>query len=44
MALDRKTHKLFLPSEDFKPAEKAGQRPTIVPKTFAVLVFGKEEK
>jgi DNA-binding beta-propeller fold protein YncE len=44
MALDRKTHKLFLPSADFKPAEKAGQRPTMVPKTFAVLVFGKEEK
>jgi DNA-binding beta-propeller fold protein YncE len=44
MALDRKTHKLFLPSADFKPAEKAGSRPTIVPKTFAILVYGTEEK
>jgi DNA-binding beta-propeller fold protein YncE len=37
MALDPKTHRLFLPSADFK----AGGRPTVVPKTFAVLVFGK---
>jgi DNA-binding beta-propeller fold protein YncE len=41
MALDRKTHKLFLPSADFKPAEKPGTRPTMVPKTFAILVYGK---
>jgi hypothetical protein len=39
MALDRKTHKLFLPSADFKPATTG--RPTQVPGTFAVLVFGK---
>jgi len=39
MALDRKTHKLFLPSADFKP--NPGGRPMRVPKTFAVLVFGK---
>jgi DNA-binding beta-propeller fold protein YncE len=43
MAVDRKTHKLFLPSADFKPAA-AGGRPTIDPKTFAILVFGKSEK
>jgi DNA-binding beta-propeller fold protein YncE len=43
MALDRKTHKLFLPSADFKPSASGG-RPTIVPKTFAILVFGKAEK
>jgi DNA-binding beta-propeller fold protein YncE len=35
MALDRKTHKLFLPSADFKPGTRM-----IVPKTFAVLVYG----
>lgn len=44
MALDLKTHRLFLPSADFKPGEKPGSRPTMVPKTFAVLVFGKEGK
>ncbi len=43
MAVDRKTHKLFLPSADFKPAA-AGGRPTIDPKTFAILVYGKSEK
>jgi DNA-binding beta-propeller fold protein YncE len=41
MALDPKTHKLFLPAAEFKPSERPGGRPTIVPKTFAVLVFGK---
>jgi DNA-binding beta-propeller fold protein YncE len=43
MALDGKTHKLFLPSADFK-ASATGGRPTIDPKTFAILVFGKAEK
>jgi DNA-binding beta-propeller fold protein YncE len=41
MALDRKNHRLFLPSADFKPADKKGGRPTVVPKTFAILVYGK---
>jgi len=41
MALDQKTHKLFLPMAEFKPAAKGGGRPTAVPGTFAVLVFGK---
>jgi YVTN family beta-propeller protein len=40
MALDSKTHKLFLPTAEFKPAAKGG-RPAMVPGTFAVLVFGK---
>jgi DNA-binding beta-propeller fold protein YncE len=40
MALDRKTHKLFLPSADFKP-NAGGGRPTMVPKTFAVLIYEK---
>jgi hypothetical protein len=30
-----------MPSADFKPAA-AGGRPTIIPKTFAILVYGKE--
>jgi DNA-binding beta-propeller fold protein YncE len=44
MGLDRKSHKLFLPSADYKPAEKQGARPTMVPGTFAVLVFARAEK
>jgi DNA-binding beta-propeller fold protein YncE len=40
MALDRKTHKLFLPSADFKPAAGGG-RPGLVPGSFAVLVYGR---
>ncbi len=40
MALDRKTHKLFLPSADFKPTTSG--RPMVLPGTFAVLVYGKE--
>jgi DNA-binding beta-propeller fold protein YncE len=43
MALDPKTHKLFLPSADFKPGTGGG-RPTIDPKTFAILVYGMEGK
>ena len=46
MALDRKTHDLFLPSADFKPApaptaDNPRPRPAVVPGTFAVLRFGK---
>jgi DNA-binding beta-propeller fold protein YncE len=40
MALDPKTHKLFLSSAKFKPAAGGG-RPGIEPGSFAVLVFGK---
>jgi DNA-binding beta-propeller fold protein YncE len=40
MALDPKTHRLFLPAADFKAAN-AGDRPSAVPGTFVVLVFGK---
>jgi DNA-binding beta-propeller fold protein YncE len=39
MALDRKNHKLFVPSADFKA--EGSSRPTIIPQTFAILVFGK---
>jgi DNA-binding beta-propeller fold protein YncE len=41
MALDRKTHRLFLPSADFKP-NAGGGRPTVDPKTFAVLIYEKK--
>ncbi len=40
MALDRKTHKLFLPSAEFKAAAGGG-RPSMAPGSFAVLVYGK---
>ncbi len=40
MALDRKTHKLFVPSADYKAAAGGG-RPAMVPKTFAVLIYEK---
>lgn len=39
MALDAKTHKLFLPSADFKPSGQPKGRPTLVPKSFAILVY-----
>jgi DNA-binding beta-propeller fold protein YncE len=41
MALDAKTHRLILPSADFKPGDNPRARPSMVPKTFAILVFGK---
>ncbi len=46
MALDRKTHDLFLSSADFKAAPAATAdnprpRPAVVPGSFAVLRFGK---
>jgi DNA-binding beta-propeller fold protein YncE len=40
MALDAKTHKLFIPAAKFKPAAP-NARPTMEPGTFSVLVYGK---
>ncbi len=40
MGLDPKTHNLFIPAADFKA--QGGGRPTMVPGTFAVLVYGKK--
>jgi DNA-binding beta-propeller fold protein YncE len=40
MALDAKTHKLFIPAAKFKPAVGAA-RPTMEPGTFSVQVYGK---
>jgi DNA-binding beta-propeller fold protein YncE len=39
MALDAKTHRLFVPSAEFKPG--AGGRPRMTPGTFAVQVWGR---
>ena len=39
MALDLKTHRLFLPAAEFKPAT-AGGRGTMAAGSFAVMVFG----
>ncbi len=46
LALDAKTHRLFLPAAEFKPAppataETPRPRPVMVPGSFVVLVFGK---
>jgi DNA-binding beta-propeller fold protein YncE len=41
MALDPKTHDIFLASADFKP-NPGGGRPSIVPGSFAVLRFSKQ--
>jgi DNA-binding beta-propeller fold protein YncE len=43
MALDPKTHDLFLPAADFKPiiGKSPRQRPSVIPGTFAVLRFSK---
>jgi DNA-binding beta-propeller fold protein YncE len=41
MALDPKTHRLYLPTVEYKPAAKGTGRPAAVPGTFAVLVFGR---
>jgi DNA-binding beta-propeller fold protein YncE len=41
MALDVKTHRLFVPAAEFKaPAGQPNARPVVVPGTFAVLVYG----
>ena len=40
MGLDPKTHRLFIPGAEYKPA-MATARPTMVPGSFVVLVYGK---
>jgi YVTN family beta-propeller protein len=42
MALDPKTHKVFVPAADFKaPENQPKGRPVMVPKTFSVLIYAK---
>jgi len=43
IALDLKTHRLFLPTAQYAP-EQSGSRPRILPGTFTVLIMGMEEK
>jgi hypothetical protein len=48
MALDPKTHKIYLPTAQFEPQpeQAAGaprQRPKMVPDTFKILVYGMEK-
>jgi hypothetical protein len=40
MALDPQTHRIYLPTSDFGPAESPGGRPSIVPNTMKLLVYG----
>jgi DNA-binding beta-propeller fold protein YncE len=41
LAVDQKTHKIYLPTAQFKPATKESFRPPVVPGTFCVLVVVK---
>ncbi len=41
IAVDQKTHKVYLPSASFKPAAKGSFRPQVIPGTFKVLVLEK---
>ena len=43
MALDPKTHRIYLPTADFQPAAAPGTRPAIVPNTMRLLVYGPEK-
>lgn len=41
-ALDPATGKVYLPVADYQPAAKAGERPTVVPGSFRVMVLGQD--
>lgn len=41
IAVDYKTHLIYLPTASFKPLEAGAKRPKMVPGTFRVLVVGK---
>jgi hypothetical protein len=41
LALDGKTHRLFIPAATYKPGATPRARPSIVPGSFVVLVYGK---
>jgi DNA-binding beta-propeller fold protein YncE len=40
IAIDPKTHRLYLPTAKFAPPEKPGDRPKMVPGTFEVIELG----
>lgn len=40
IALDPQTHRIYLPTADFGPAGSPGGRPSIVPNTMKLLVYG----
>jgi hypothetical protein len=42
IALDPKTHRIYLPTADFGPATAPNGRPSIVPNTMRLLVYGPE--
>jgi DNA-binding beta-propeller fold protein YncE len=42
MALDPKTHNIFLPAADFDPPVQGQEHPSMKPGTFVILVFSKQ--
>jgi YVTN family beta-propeller protein len=42
IALDPKTHRIYLPTADFGPPASPNGRPSIVPNTMRLLVYGSE--
>jgi hypothetical protein len=42
MALDLKTHNIFLAAADFDPPVAGQDRPKMKPGTFVILVFAKQ--
>jgi YVTN family beta-propeller protein len=44
IALDPKTHRVFLPTAEFGPPAEGQKRPTVKPSTFMVLVYAPETK
>jgi len=42
IALDPKTHRIYLPTADFGPPKEANGRPSILPNTMRLLIYGPE--
>jgi YVTN family beta-propeller protein len=42
IALDPKTHRIYLPTADFGPPTEANGRPSILPNTMRLLIYGPE--
>jgi YVTN family beta-propeller protein len=43
IALDQKTHRIYLPTADFGPPPSPNARPSILPNTMRLLVYGPEK-